>query len=332
MNENLLVQVQIYYEISMSIGNSLDLEEMLRESLPVYLKKLGCPAGMILIKETETDVSYFRPLVSVPTSINNNSSCKAIMNTLSGKLSEKEMKAYLKGLPIRGEMKSGKHYHVMNLNNFGLLILIRSKSPLDCSVVRSLKPLNDKLAGAAIACIHNQEIKRLKRKFEKTSVTDKLTGAMNRQFFDNKLEEEILREKRIRSPLSLIMLDIDNFKKVNDQYGHQAGDYVLVGISKCIRQLIRNTDFFVRWGGEEFVVMALTPLKGTCKLAEKLRKAIEDHDFSPIPRVTASFGVVEYESGMTPEEIVGLADKALYIAKKKGKNRVGYYSPEGEPI
>jgi diguanylate cyclase (GGDEF)-like protein len=120
---------------------------------------------------------------------------------------------------------------------------------------------------------------------------------------------------------------LDNFKKINDFYGHAVGDEVLKKVAEKVRKHLRKTDLFVRWGGEEFaVILPYTDLKGAAKVAEKLRKAIEDLKFDqPYLKVTASFGVTELKPGENLVEALGRADKALYAAKRKGKNRIEVY-------
>jgi len=154
------------------------------------------------------------------------------------------------------------------------------------------------------------------------STIDPLTKVYNRLKFDEILQTEIERAKRYKTIFSLIMFDIDDFKKINDTFGHQIGDYVLKEIAKLVKKNIRATDFLARWGGEEFMVLAPhTNLTCAEKLACKIKLVIENHNFK-IGKITASFGVTQYEEGDTPNSIIHRADEALYQAKKKGKNQV----------
>jgi diguanylate cyclase (GGDEF)-like protein/PAS domain S-box-containing protein len=154
------------------------------------------------------------------------------------------------------------------------------------------------------------------------STIDPLTKVYNRLKFDEILQTEIERAKRYKTVFSLIMFDIDDFKKINDTYGHQIGDYVLKEIANLVKENIRATDFLARWGGEEFMVLAPhTNLTCAEKLAYKLKYVIENHNFK-IGKITASFGVTEYKEGDTPNSIIYRADESLYKAKNKGKNQV----------
>ena len=125
------------------------------------------------------------------------------------------------------------------------------------------------------------------------------------------------------SPVSFVLLDIDHFKEVNDTYGHNVGDEVLVNLTKLIQGKIRNSDSLVRWGGEEFVILCgETPIQNAQFLAEKLRVAIENTQLISQQRITCSFGISEMIAGEDPKRLFERADKALYASKEGGRNRV----------
>jgi diguanylate cyclase (GGDEF)-like protein len=155
------------------------------------------------------------------------------------------------------------------------------------------------------------------------SSTDRLTGALNRVAFDNFYHRELARAERYSSPITLIIFDIDNFKCINDTYGHSTGDRILKEVAKIVADNIRKTDYLVRWGGEEFIVLCPnTGISDAFLLSEKLRKAIHMHDFSLDRKVTASFGVSELLPEDTADTFIDRADKALYREKTTGKNKV----------
>lgn len=152
---------------------------------------------------------------------------------------------------------------------------------------------------------------------------DPLTGIYNRSMLDQTLAAEMARADRYNTPLSLLLYDIDHFKAVNDTFGHPEGDKVLIRLSRFVANLIRATDFFARWGGEEFLI--LTPgSDGSMALeaAEKLREAISRIVFSEVGTVTCSFGVAQYARGESAAELIARADDALYRAKANGRNQV----------
>jgi len=162
-----------------------------------------------------------------------------------------------------------------------------------------------------------------KKRIEELSVTDALTQLHNRLKLDETLDREIERASRYQHPLSIILFDIDHFKKVNDTHGHQVGDYVLVQIAKIIKSIVRTTDVAGRWGGEEFLVVCTdTTLQGAIELSGRLRTAIEEYPFEVVGRVTSSFGVAVFKPGMQESTLLAQADKALYRAKDEGRNRV----------
>ncbi len=162
-----------------------------------------------------------------------------------------------------------------------------------------------------------------KSEYEKSSKEDALTGCLNRAGFNNVLMREQENLSKNGCPVSFVMLDIDHFKQVNDTYGHSVGDEVLVGLTRLIRDKIRNTDALVRWGGEEFVILCSdTPMQNAQFLAEKLRVAIESTTIIKQQVVTCSFGIAEMIPGEDIKKLFDRADKALYEAKKGGRNRV----------
>ncbi|MFA5354327.1 MAG: diguanylate cyclase [Thermodesulfovibrionales bacterium] len=162
----------------------------------------------------------------------------------------------------------------------------------------------------------------LEMELEKQATTDALTGIPNRYRFNETLGHEIERCRRYGVPLSLVMFDIDNFKNINDTHGHDVGDEVLKHIARTVRAMIRNSDFFARWGGEEFMILAThTGLEDGARLAERLRAGIEGKPYGTIG-VTLSFGVTAYRNHATVEDLLKCADDALYEAKNMGRNQV----------
>lgn len=153
--------------------------------------------------------------------------------------------------------------------------------------------------------------------------TDVLTGLVNRLELDTNLAQEVQRCKRYQEPLSIILLDIDHFKIVNDHYGHLVGDRCLIHIAKILGNHSRITDTVSRWGGEEFLVLCpQTNLKGAIELAETYHSLINKYLFPEVKQITASFGVTTYRSGDTIETFINRADQALYKAKSMGRDRI----------
>jgi diguanylate cyclase (GGDEF)-like protein len=195
----------------------------------------------------------------------------------------------------------------------------------------NLKELNEKLneANELLAEKVAQRTKELEESHEELkqlSMTDPLTGLFNRRSCEEKFQNEINRFKRTQESFSIILSDIDHFKKINDNYGHNIGDQVLVETARIIKNYSRKTDMVFRWGGEEFLfILTGTEINGGVIVGEKIRSSIEKNEFlyngNNVP-VTMSFGVSIYEEGQTMEECIAQADENLYKAKKAGRNRV----------
>ncbi len=160
--------------------------------------------------------------------------------------------------------------------------------------------------------------------YELMSVTDSLTSIYNRGKFEVELHKEIHRVTRYKTDMfSLVFFDIDNFKRINDTYGHITGDKVLKIITGLLKESLRLTDVFARWGGEEFaIIMSHTSLEEASYVAEKLRKKIEQQHIEEVGTVTCSFGVSEFIHGDSIQSLMLRVDNYMYEAKKQGKNRV----------
>jgi len=166
------------------------------------------------------------------------------------------------------------------------------------------------------------EQKRRKKIYE-NATHDALTGLYNRYAINSFFKHKIDEAKRYNKPLSIIFCDIDFFKKINDTYGHDIGDYVLKNIATILKNHLRSSDISARWGGEEFLVfLPETPLHEAQKIAQKLRKIIEDSLFSSVETVTCSFGVTELRKEEDADSFLKRVDELLYRAKENGRNRV----------
>jgi diguanylate cyclase (GGDEF)-like protein len=164
---------------------------------------------------------------------------------------------------------------------------------------------------------------RILEEKEKLTLIDSLTQIGNRRFFTKTFQEEIYKSRRYDRPLSLIILDIDHFKEINDTLGHHAGDSVLEELSLLMKAQLRSSDYLARWGGEEFVIILPESELSHAELtAEKLRKVIEVHPFSINRQVTCSFGVIECRVFETVDSALSRVDTKLYEAKEAGRNRV----------
>ena len=188
--------------------------------------------------------------------------------------------------------------------------------------ITSLKKVQNELAEA------HAELSLKNRQLEHVATTDPLTGLANRRRLDEALQNEVARARRFGHHLSVIMVDMDKFKSVNDTFGHQAGDRVLVELAGILRQQSRKIDTVGRWGGEEFLILCPgTDTPGALLKAEHMRAAIANWTFTTVGTKTSSFGVATLGATESGHDAVGRADAALYRAKEGGRNRV-----EGSPL
>ncbi len=189
---------------------------------------------------------------------------------------------------------------------------------LQTNEIQAIESMADIIATAIQNAGHVEQIRQL-------AFRDGLTAVFNRRYFESKVLEELERASRYSNPLSLLMIDIDHFKDVNDEFGHLLGDEVLKQVSTIFTTQVRKVDYVCRYGGEEFaIIVPQTPGDKALGIAEKLRRKISTWHFPGVPRsITVSIGVAEFpQHGETRDSLVRAADAALYLAKQKGRNRV----------
>jgi diguanylate cyclase (GGDEF)-like protein len=223
----------------------------------------------------------------------------------------KKLKVHLKNLSILIEGISNGNY---SKNIEEILMYISDDSELNV-ITEEVKNIQKNVKNREI------ELKEIAR-------IDSLTGVYNRQSLTTFLEDEIIKNKMFQSEFSIIMLDLDNFKNINDVYGHVFGDFVLKEVCKVFMEETSRTDKVCRYGGEEFlIILPNTNRMDAFKVGERLRKEIENREFlnnKENIKVTMSGGVMGYEEGLTIEGLIEVVDKSLYKAKRSGKNKILY--------
>jgi two-component system cell cycle response regulator len=230
------------------------------------------------------------------------------------------------------------HFKILYANEVHAVEDLESKNGtyLNNKKIESITPIHKgdiiKVGSIALKYLPKGDPERLTYdKLNLEANTDKHTGCFNKTYFNNKINLEVNKSKVTGDPLSLVIFDLDHFKKLNDNYGHDAGDFVLKEMAKIIRAGgIRENDTFARYGGEEFVVLLpKTNLKQSFEIAERLRKLVENHQFiydgKRLP-VTASIGVADYRPGVTTgTDLFKRADEAVYKSKEGGRNQVNFF-------
>ena len=220
---------------------------------------------------------------------------------------------------LRNEINNTIHYFVVFIIIIGIVFL--------CMGYFFSKGINSIFQGYKKTQNDQQdELVRVNAALKIKATTDPLTTLYNREYFNHCLKNEMERSKRYGTSLSLIVFDIDRFKKVNDTFGHLSGDTVLIELSFLCLSIIRDSDILARWGGEEFIILAPENAKmAIVPFAEKLRKLIEKYSFSIKTQVTCSFGVTEYIARETKDDFINRADQALFKAKQSGRNKVIFF-------
>lgn len=240
------------------------------------------------------------------------------------------------GFYTYGEFSGSSHLNLLNSTIVAVGLREGPKPPRESMETSSARvaplmdddPYANKHARVVSRLLRFSEVVTLEleasiREVTKLSITDRLTQLVNRTRLDQVLDEQVKHASRYGQGFAVILLDVDNFKQVNDIYSHLVGDDVLVQVARVLEANTRIVDVVGRWGGEEFLVIAPnTSIDTAALVAEKLRLAMERNEHPIAGRRTCSFGVTEYTQGDSPDVLVARADAALYAAKKAGRNRV----------
>jgi diguanylate cyclase (GGDEF)-like protein len=218
-----------------------------------------------------------------------------------------------------------KEWKTFILENHSLLHKVKflKEKEVHIFIISISEVENSKQRDFVLSLTDVTKIENERKLFQEAVSTDTLTGIANRLHFNTILEQQIALSKRYQEPFSLILFDIDDFKRVNDTYGHLVGDDVLVTLAKSVSKMIRKSDTFARWGGEEFgIILPQTKEHEAYELANKIRENIESIRFGEGFKITCSFGVKEYHDSLGSSTFIQEVDILLYKAKREGKNRV----------
>lgn len=328
-----LTEISYLYQASKFLSSTLKLEEILKLIVEFTVKTLKADAGYIFLKEDEKIVLKetfgikFPEKKQIILKINNKG--------LNGIVAKKEESLIISNF---SSFKNKKKFELISLTggNFNSLLIFPIKSKKQLEGILGVLKFKSFFSQDELKLISiltsifsvNIENAKLYQEAEKLSITDGLTKIYNHRYFQERLSMEIKRIDRYNGVLSLIMADIDSFKKINDMYGHAVGDFTLKKVAEILKNNFRETDIVARYGGEEFaIILPETNSAGAKVAAERMRKLIEEHNFSAGKKknlkITISCGIAEYPaSATTKEELIKNADEALYRAKREGKNRV----------
>ena len=328
--EKIQAQLETIYDNSRILGGILDVDEVIKAVMQIVNIVLKYPAAALLLQSGEDNFIFRGRAIDGDINLNIRAAPEGstiLMNKVARSGSPVRI-IDIQGRddhePLRSDTRSVMLAPMINRNKTIGILLAESSIP------GSFSERDEKMfwvvARSAAMAIDNAA---LHRQMEELTMIDNLTGAFNYRYFTDKLEEEKRRAARYDAPLSLIMLDIDHFKKLNDSFGHEVGNIVLKGVTQIVRGCIRDTDISCRYGGEEFaVILPQTPLDDAQRIAKRIRIMIERTTFEVGDNidkqgVTVSIGVTSFpENGYPQAELVRLADQAMYRAKGVGRNAV----------
>jgi diguanylate cyclase (GGDEF)-like protein len=326
-----LTALALLYHVSRSLNATLELPELLGRISSLVTERLRIDSFSVLLVNAE---GRLEEAASVPPRAGGTRGTFRLGEGAAGRAAESHLPVYLPDLalaqdarplgPTSGSLLSLPVVHQGRL--LGALNLQRSGTEaFSAEEVELLAAVADQAAMA----IQNA---RLYAETVALSITDALTGLANRRHLFRQLEQEVARATRFRTEVSLVMMDLDHFKELNDAAGHVAGDAVLREVAEVLLGQVRRVDVVGRYGGEEFcLVLPLVSKMDALEVAEKLRRSIAERAFGGTPpgAITASVGVAHLPTDATAlEELLEAADAALYASKRHGRNRITAYQPD----
>ena len=325
------VQLETMYETSRALGEIHNMEEVLDEILNITRRVMGYPACSILLLNAKEDRLLLKARMESGEKKTYKSPPVVELEGIIGQVvktgrAERVFDTELDPRYVPG-LRGARSQMVVPMTARGAVIgVLSAESRQVGAFLDKDQKIFSILANSAAMALENAV---MHKKMEELSTVDPLTGVYNYRYFSAKLVDELKRSRRYRQPVSLIMVDIDYFKKTNDRFGHQAGNVSLRGLVDVIQRCIRDTDILVRYGGDEFVVvLPQTDKRDAFIIGERIRSMVAETAFGgfgefPEMRITVSVGITTYpENGYAEHEIVRVADRALYRAKGSGRNLV----------
>lgn len=332
-NNNLLKgqlsELYVLYNLTKILGKTFDLDQVIYDIFDLFRNTLSIQyASLYLTESVKQRLNLTRDHGFSPRK-------KDQLLFPSDSITEEllsQKKSTVKVLESQSELGSEAAPGDLPLYYLGLPIIIQKKRPVGIlNFFRTEKSFSQTEVDFLVRV--SQEVNNILDKMilfiqtQEDTFRDELTGAYNRRFFNRQIQAELKRAERYRRDLSLLMIDIDGFKAINDRFGHTKGDVKLKELSALIQSNLRKSDILIRYGGEEFVVLLPeTNIENAYTVAEKLRREAENlltiRNLQQDQRITISIGVSNYPlDSNVPDELIQNADKRLYQAKKSGKNR-----------
>jgi len=329
------VSRHVQYELRMR--EATEEEQRLNEQLQRRLSELAAVSQITEIIHSSLDFDRVGPLVlEVLTKVVNVPSCalfvidkrksETLFSASVGLIDEEPDMGSISGMADGLEMADSHFACISVMDHHQMMVVFCAEAEIVDGLTEEDRLVLQAVSSELVVAVENSELYKLTKRL---AITDDLTGLYNYRFLQQRLDEEIERAKRYDKDLSLLMLDVDDFKRFNDTHGHIAGDRALADLGRVLRANVREVDVVCRYGGEEFsIVLPETDAAGAFVVAEKVREAIAHHPFldadeQPGVQVTVSVGLATFPAhAKDKESLLKMADDALYQAKSSGKDRV----------
>jgi len=328
--------LSLLYSIGKAMNYISDLKNLLQFILSQAVEVTAAEKGSLMLYDLETDQLNIRVLAGMEDTdfqekVNNNEiPCRSFKpgEGIAGRVYMTAKPIVVNNIKEDDVFIDSEHSYVRSIVCIPMIVFNEVIGVINVTNKRHGKEFTGEDVEMLKAVADQAAVAINKAQLWDMAVTDSLTGLYVRRYFMVKLQEELHRAERYKNILSIVMADLDRFKNVNDNYGHDAGDRVLKAIGKFLQQNIRDVDVVARYGGEEFVLMIPEAAKDAARsLSERLRKNLSEMKFGDLPPITVSLGIATYPyDGKDPEELIKKADAAMYAAKRAGRNQVVKYT------
>jgi len=337
--EKMIFDLQNLLEIAMSLSSTLDFDNLMESILYICIGQMIVDEVAIFLNvnlENEELKIYMQKGYALDEEITISENTRLIKHLKNdcAILDREKAKEIMEGAPDTARLYKNLHPEV--------IIPLKSKNSINGLIFLGKKLINASYSHDELRFLHLlsrfASIAVENSRLYRMATLDRMTGLFVHHYFQERLAEELKRSDRNKAPLTLIMADLDNFKMINDTYGHQSGDLILKDIAKIIHYNIRSFDIAARYGGEEFaVILTDTDIVSALHIAERLRKKVENtvfHGTTEPVRTTISIGIsqFDYKTDKNKDYLIKKADTALYKAKTEGKNRVVLHKDDSEGL